>query len=317
VAVCSYNPALPGAQTFTIDGTVTLPAGVVNPDGLALTVAISVTVDAAAVVIDPNNNAAIGGGPRFDLGQNKTGAVWSWNAAAKTLTLTGSVSAIDITAAEGVTIALAGSVSAGYIAGRGAGSLTITGGPDNIDPKLTLNSVSGPAISAEGGIIIAGGQVDASAADASAAIVSLAGSVSVTGSANVKADSRAGGSAIKAAADITISTTGEVAASASGTGYALDAGNAITITGGTTELYAADTDIDTDKTHAFSVTPNISGADTFVYINGSLYYGAADITPRDEGKPENSGGGCDAGFGAAGMMVLLIGVHSALRRKTR
>ncbi|MFD0616149.1 carbohydrate-binding protein [Paenibacillus sp. GCM10027629] len=44
----SYDPALKTAQTFAINGTVTLPAGVANPNNVALTTSISVTVLAAS-----------------------------------------------------------------------------------------------------------------------------------------------------------------------------------------------------------------------------------------------------------------------------
>ncbi|NOU74528.1 hypothetical protein GC098_24550, partial [Paenibacillus sp. LMG 31458] len=43
----SYDPAQKTSQTFSVNGTVTLPAGVVNPNNVALTTSISVTVLAA------------------------------------------------------------------------------------------------------------------------------------------------------------------------------------------------------------------------------------------------------------------------------
>ena len=49
VAGSSYDPASTSAQTFTVNGTVSLPAGVVNTNGVSLTTSISVTVDAAPV----------------------------------------------------------------------------------------------------------------------------------------------------------------------------------------------------------------------------------------------------------------------------
>ena len=61
VAASSYDPALTTAQAFTINGTVTLPMGVINPNSISLDVTIDVSVDAAstdpqvtAVVISPN-----------------------------------------------------------------------------------------------------------------------------------------------------------------------------------------------------------------------------------------------------------------------
>jgi autotransporter-associated beta strand protein len=47
VASCAYNPATTTAQTFTVAGTVTLPADVTNPNSIPLSATISVTVDAA------------------------------------------------------------------------------------------------------------------------------------------------------------------------------------------------------------------------------------------------------------------------------
>ena len=49
VAESSYDEASKAAQTFTVSGTVALPAGVVNTNGVSLTTSISVTVDAAPV----------------------------------------------------------------------------------------------------------------------------------------------------------------------------------------------------------------------------------------------------------------------------
>ena len=55
VAACSYDPASDTAQTFTVNGTVTLPSGVINPDGISLDVSISVTVDAVAPSTPPSS----------------------------------------------------------------------------------------------------------------------------------------------------------------------------------------------------------------------------------------------------------------------
>ena len=46
VAACSYNPDLPTKQTFIVTGNVSLPEGVINPNGIPLTVEIDVTVSA-------------------------------------------------------------------------------------------------------------------------------------------------------------------------------------------------------------------------------------------------------------------------------
>ncbi|RED63039.1 S-layer homology domain-containing protein [Cohnella lupini] len=46
VASSSYNPSSASAQTFPVNGTVTLPSGVTNPDNVPLTVSVSVSVKA-------------------------------------------------------------------------------------------------------------------------------------------------------------------------------------------------------------------------------------------------------------------------------
>ncbi len=46
VANCSYDPRATDQQTFTVKGTVTLPKGVKNPDGISLSVSVKVTVGA-------------------------------------------------------------------------------------------------------------------------------------------------------------------------------------------------------------------------------------------------------------------------------
>ncbi|AET70824.1 cell wall-binding protein [Desulfosporosinus orientis DSM 765] len=50
VNASTYDESTTTEQTFSVNGTVTLPTGVVNPNSVALTTTISVTVDAAAAV---------------------------------------------------------------------------------------------------------------------------------------------------------------------------------------------------------------------------------------------------------------------------
>ncbi|WP_143015504.1 hypothetical protein [Desulfosporosinus hippei] len=65
VASSSYDPADTAEQTFVVDGTVSLPSGVVNPDGVFLDVSINVTVLAAVstdkVLISVTTPSAITG----------------------------------------------------------------------------------------------------------------------------------------------------------------------------------------------------------------------------------------------------------------
>lgn len=49
VASSSYDPDLKTAQTFEVEGTVTLPAKVINPDSVSLDITVEVTVDAESL----------------------------------------------------------------------------------------------------------------------------------------------------------------------------------------------------------------------------------------------------------------------------
>ena len=55
VGACTYDPGKKEAQTFTINGTVTLPSDVVNPNKIPLTVNIQVTVNQAAASPTPTS----------------------------------------------------------------------------------------------------------------------------------------------------------------------------------------------------------------------------------------------------------------------
>ncbi len=60
VASSSYNVSSSSTQTFMVNGTVTLPAGVINPDNVSLSTSISVTVNAGSNGGGNNNG---GGAP--------------------------------------------------------------------------------------------------------------------------------------------------------------------------------------------------------------------------------------------------------------
>jgi hypothetical protein len=234
-----------------------------------------------AVTVDADNNIAIDG-EQISIGQDMSGEGWEWNAADKTLTLTGGDSGeIKIAMSDDVTVALSGDISAVSVNKSGTGDLTITGVPGS---ELTLNSVSVPAISAEGDIIIDSGTIYAFTLN-SVAIESKNGSVIITGSARVSAES-SGDAAIKSKVKIEILTSGNVNATATGGNYALEvetASGVITIMSGTTSLTVSAEDL------AFNVVPDISGDNTLVYVNGKLIFGGP--------KGGSGGGGCSAGFG--------------------
>ncbi|WP_246608918.1 sugar-binding protein [Paenibacillus agaridevorans] len=62
VAAANYDPVSKAAQTFTVNGTVILPEGVVNTNHIPLTTSIGVTVD-AEVHVDPVDPPYTGGNP--------------------------------------------------------------------------------------------------------------------------------------------------------------------------------------------------------------------------------------------------------------
>ncbi|MDO4649348.1 MAG: choice-of-anchor D domain-containing protein, partial [Eubacteriales bacterium] len=75
VAGCSYDPKVTAEQKFTVNGTVTLPAGVTNPNGIALKTSINVAVNAKnAQIANPDYNqiSGITPGSRFTLGSKIT-----------------------------------------------------------------------------------------------------------------------------------------------------------------------------------------------------------------------------------------------------
>lgn len=57
VAASSYNPDLASEQTFTVNGTVALPATVKNPNGVPLNVQVSVTVNASSLTVDVSTSS--------------------------------------------------------------------------------------------------------------------------------------------------------------------------------------------------------------------------------------------------------------------
>lgn len=65
VSSASYDPSSSAKQSFTVPGVVTLPVGVMNPNGVPLAASISVTVDAATsgiVTFDLAGGTRTGGG---------------------------------------------------------------------------------------------------------------------------------------------------------------------------------------------------------------------------------------------------------------
>ncbi|MFD0619607.1 discoidin domain-containing protein [Paenibacillus sp. GCM10027629] len=102
VGASSYNPTLKTEQTFTVTGTVALPENVANPNNIALSTSIQVTVNATAssnsMQVVLSGNANIQSGASFDLTyglQHVTGAIY-----AQELTLTYDPAKLDFVSAE-------------------------------------------------------------------------------------------------------------------------------------------------------------------------------------------------------------------------
>ena len=303
-ALSATSLAAGAMATFTVRPNAGLPHGNYNE---TITVTGSngalATVTARFAVIDPNNNATIGG-TSIDLGTNASGEGWNWNAAARTLSLTGGgfdLEDVAIVTNNPITINTTGNATAKSIVNTGTGNLTITGGQGT---SLTLNTTDGPAIRANGAIEINSGAVHASTAAANVSAIISNGSVTISGNAvvsataanasaiaansviiggnaNVTAETLAGnGSAINAAANINISTSGNVKAIAV-SGYSLEA-SAISITNGTTELTFNAGAIPPGR--AFNVNPTFS-VPASVFANGIQIFPI--VPPQITAHPQN------------------------------
>jgi len=278
--------------SFMFTATLNKGAGTEQTTGLR-----TLTITPTQYIVDPNNNIAMDG-MAFNLDKDASGAGWHWNAASRTLTLTGGdVDAIDITTDGDVNIDVTGNASADHITKKGAGGLNV-----NVADGATLNvkSDNGPAISSDGNLTLGGeGNIVAVTSDPSApAITSGNGSVSIIDAVNVNAKAN-GGPAIKANTDVNIDTVGEVKAETVGGGYSIE-GADIFITDGSTALAAQDDD------HAFNVEPEYSGANTKVTApSGALLYNGGKGTG---GSSSSGGGGCEAGYGIAALLLVALAV---------
>ncbi|MBP1965355.1 DUF7402 domain-containing protein [Paenibacillus aceris] len=78
VDAANYDPSKSKEQTFTVNGTVTLPAGVANPNNVALTTSVSVTVAAQAMPQSTLTGAQqVNAGQTFNLSMGLTGVTQS------------------------------------------------------------------------------------------------------------------------------------------------------------------------------------------------------------------------------------------------
>ncbi|MCL2147280.1 MAG: C10 family peptidase [Synergistaceae bacterium] len=281
------NP--PQTVTWTVEGGI--PGTSITQGGelsvaasetaASLTVRATSTADASksgtaavTVTLESNNYATING-TEIGLSGNADGTGWNWNAAAKTLTLTGvndDLGDIVFVTDDSIAINVTDNITANCIVNTGNGKLTITCA---FGMTLTLNSDTSPAISANGDIEINGGSVYAvTTADNASAIESMSGSVTISGAANVTAETINGyGAAISAATDINISTSGEVKGYAD-TGYSLMA-SVVNITNGVTELFF---DINGGGGAYNVANPSFSGINTKAYANGLQLYPYVAVT---------------------------------------
>ncbi|MFD0620079.1 dockerin type I domain-containing protein [Paenibacillus sp. GCM10027629] len=102
VETSNYNPGQKAEQTFTVDGTVTLPEGVGNPNNVVLTTSISVTVNAATAADSMQavllSNDTVRAGASFDLTyglQQVKGAIY-----AQDLTITYDPTKVEFVSAD-------------------------------------------------------------------------------------------------------------------------------------------------------------------------------------------------------------------------
>ena len=72
---CAYDPSKTTEQTFTVNGTVTLPAGVTNPNNVPLTIRISVTVASSGGGTPGPTATVTWFQPLTDAVKNRTAAV--------------------------------------------------------------------------------------------------------------------------------------------------------------------------------------------------------------------------------------------------
>ena len=157
VASSSYDPADPDEQTFEVEGTVPLPAGVINPDDVELSVTISVTVNAA-----PSNNDGGGSGgsssstpatPTYKVtvsGTNISGTTLpvsvNTNAGSATVDL-GTTLAKDIFAGSGTAVLTVPSIPGvnSYTIGIPATSLSVSQGEGALTFSTSAGSLTIPA----------------------------------------------------------------------------------------------------------------------------------------------------------------------------
>jgi len=87
VYASSYDPSIIAMQTFTVDGTVILPANVINPDNIPLSTSISVSVRAGTKASDHRNSSG-SSAPSTPLTPKYKADVYAGNGSNMTLPVT-------------------------------------------------------------------------------------------------------------------------------------------------------------------------------------------------------------------------------------
>jgi M6 family metalloprotease-like protein len=304
-------------------GTYAVTADIAEGDNYA-----AANINVGTFSIKPVEGS-IGGDSLFD---GAGGTNWSYSGGV--LTLTGDVSAIDITSSSPVTIKLENDVTIDMMSGSAistGGNLTLTGA----GKTLTVNSVDAAAITSAGNMVIDGVTIVANAetsntdcsaiesggsititgaanvtanADGDCPAIGAAVDVNISGSANVTAENTGTGDGIKSGENINVSTNGDVESTAE-EGYAMNAGDGngtLNVSNGQVRLYDSYDPSTTDITDVLNAETNFTGGD--VYVNETNVYSAP--ATEQPGEPEGTESmGCNAGalsFLAAALMLLLM-----------
>jgi hypothetical protein len=252
-----------------------------------------------------------------NLGANEGGDGWAWDGAAHTLTISSDIAdTIGIaSAADEIKIYIADNANVSQIAKTGGYALSITGTAGKI---LTVSDTNGPAISAEGDIIIGSGTVIASVTGTGSTDPAIAsgGNITVTGTANVIASNLGTGTdstAIGAGGNLTIAGSAAVQASGTGSnsGGTKSGGRTTLSTSGNVEITGTGTADAVNAAGGIEIsngTNTIEAAGSGYALNGggagiAITGGRTDITSADPGKTADTA----PAMSGAGTVVVING----------
>jgi hypothetical protein len=304
--------------TTNAAGTLTLTATIANGAGTGsnYTKDFNITVSTTGPVKDPLNSITIGT-IWANLGANEGGTGWAWDGAAHTLTISSDIAdAIGIASAtDEIKIYIADNANVPQIAKTGGGALSITG---TAGKTLTVSDTNGPAISAEGDIIISNGTLKASVTGTGNTDPAIAsdGNITVTGTASVIASNRGTGTdstAIGAGGDLTIAGSAAVQANGAGTnsGGTKSGGRTVLSTSGSVDITGTGTADAVNAAGGIEIsngTNTIEATGTGYALNGNgsgiaITGGRTDITSADPAKTADSA----PAMSGAGTVVVING----------